>query len=109
MTYFRVNAVLPTVIETDLVRKYIEMSENKAQGMIRNSSRNLLFLSNFDSFRFYPSKAHATIGGTNPMVGPNDPLPQVEDVSGVVAFLCGPDSKFLNGVLIPIDGGFVCQ
>ena len=43
------------------------------------------------------------------MVGPNDPLPQVEDVTGVVAFLCGPDSKFLNGVLIPIDGGFVCQ
>ena len=37
--YFRVNAVCPTVIETDLVRKYIEMSPDKAQGKGRNSSR----------------------------------------------------------------------
>ena len=29
---FRVNAVCPTVIETDLVRKYKEMSADKAQG-----------------------------------------------------------------------------
>ena len=39
---FRVNAVCPTVIETDLVRKYIEMSEKEghgAQGMVRNSFR----------------------------------------------------------------------
>ena len=58
---------------------------------------------------FQTLKAHAVIANTNPMVGPNDPLPQVEDVTGVAAFLCGPDSKFLNGVLIPIDGGFVCE
>merc|ERR1711937_164744 len=73
----RVNAVCPTVIETDLVRKFIDMSEDKAM-------------------------AHAIIANTNPMVGPNDTLPQPEDVSGVVAFLCGPDSKFINGALIPI-------
>ena len=43
------------------------------------------------------------------MVGPNDSLPQPEDVTGVIAFLCGPESKFINGALIPIDGGYMCK
>ena len=38
-----------------------------------------------------------------------DDLPQVEDVTGVVAFLCGPESKFINGAIIPIDGGYHCN
>ena len=45
----------------------------------------------------------------NPMVGENDALPQPSDVSGVISFLCGPDSKFINGALIPIDGGYICK
>ena len=53
--------------------------------------------------------AHAVIANTNPMVGPNDSLPQPEDVTGVIAFLCGPESKFINGALIPIDGGYMCK
>jgi len=43
------------------------------------------------------------------MVGENDPLPDPSDVSGVVSFLCGPDSKFVNGALIPVDGGYICK
>ena len=58
---------------------------------------------------FQTLKAHAVIANTNPMVGPNDSLPQPEDVTGVIAFLCGPESKFINGALIPIDGGYMCK
>ena len=39
----------------------------------------------------------------------DDTAPQVEDVSGVVAFLCGPEAKFINGAIIPIDGGYSCN
>jgi len=80
----RVNAVCPTAIETDLVKSFIENSEDKQASI-------------------------AMIGSTNPMVGPGDSLPQVSDVTGVISFLCGPDSKFINGALIPIDGGYSIQ
>jgi 3-oxoacyl-[acyl-carrier protein] reductase len=29
-----------------------------------------------------------------------------EDVASVVSFLCGPDSSFVNGQVIPVNGGF---
>ena len=80
----RINAIAPTVIETDMVRKYLSSAVDKEQ-------------------------AKAVVSDTNPMVGPGDPLPQIEDVTGVVAFLCGPDSKFINGAIIPIDGGYNCN
>ena len=56
-------------------------------------------------------KAHPqkVFNAYNPMVGENGDLPQPSDVSGVVSFLCGPDSKFINGALIPIDGGYSCK
>jgi 3-oxoacyl-[acyl-carrier protein] reductase len=28
-----------------------------------------------------------------------------EDVAGMVAFLCGPDARYMTGALIPVDGG----
>ena len=43
------------------------------------------------------------------MSNPENNYPEPEDVSGVIAFLCGPDSKFINGAVIPIDGGYHCQ
>ena len=46
---------------------------------------------------------------SNPMLGPNDAIMQPSDVAGVVAFLCGPDSRFINGALIPVDGGYICK
>ena len=30
----------------------------------------------------------------------------VEDISSVVGFLCSPESKFITGSIIPVDGGF---
>ena len=41
----RINAIAPTVIETDMVRKFLEGAEDKAQ-------------------------AQAVVSDTNPMVGP---------------------------------------
>ncbi|PPR54815.1 MAG: 3-oxoacyl-[acyl-carrier-protein] reductase FabG [Alphaproteobacteria bacterium MarineAlpha5_Bin6] len=31
---------------------------------------------------------------------------KVEDISDVVGFLCSPQSKFITGSIIPVDGGF---
>ena len=31
---------------------------------------------------------------------------KVEDISDVVGFLCSPESKFITGSVIPVDGGF---
>ena len=29
-----------------------------------------------------------------------------EDLAGALVFLCGPGSRFVNGVVVPVDGGF---
>ena len=80
----RVNAVMPTAIATKMVNHFISTHPD-------------------------PKAAKATVAALNPMVGENDPLPDPSDVSGVVSFLCGPDSKFVNGALIPVDGGYICK
>ena len=36
-------------------------------------------------------------------------FPKPKDVSGVISFLVGEDSKFINGVLLPIDGGYLAK
>jgi 2-dehydro-3-deoxy-D-gluconate 5-dehydrogenase len=32
-----------------------------------------------------------------------------EDIAGAVAFLCLPDSEYLNGVVLPVDGGWLAR
>merc|ERR1712090_93068 len=64
----RINAIAPTVIETDMVRKYLSSAVDKEQ-------------------------AKAVVSDTNPMVGPGDPLPQIEDVTGVVGLFMWPRFK----------------
>ena len=80
----RVNAVMPTAIATKMVNHFISTHPD-------------------------PKAAKTAVAALNPMVGENDPLPEPSDVSGVVSFLCGPDSKFINGALIPVDGGYICK
>ena len=80
----RINAIAPSPIETDLVRQFKASAAD-------------------------PAQAQAVLASTNPLVGPGDELPQVSDVTGVVAFLCGPEAKFINGVVLPIDGGYHCN
>ena len=82
--FFRVNAVMPTAIATKMVNHFISTHPD-------------------------PKAAKTAVAALNPMVGENDPLPDPSDVSGVVSFLCGPDSKFVNGALIPVDGGYICK
>ena len=53
-----------------------------------------------DQVKLYKALTISTLG---------DELAQVSDVTGVVAFLCGPESKFINGAIIPIDGGYNCN
>lgn len=31
-----------------------------------------------------------------------------EEVAQVIAFLLGPHSSFVNGVVLPIEGGWIC-
>ena len=51
--------------------------------------------------------------GTTELFGPKEPgalarRGDPEEVAGVVAFLLGDDSSFINGQVIPIDGGLLC-
>lgn len=83
----RVNAVAPTAIETNLVKDFL--ASMTAAGK--------------------KDEALQTLAKTNPLVGPGENIMQVEDVTGVIAFLCGSESKFINGAIIPIDGGYSCM
>ena len=45
--------------------------------------------------------AYRLCAASNPLRRPADP----DDVAAVVAFLAGPDARYVNGVAIPVDGG----
>jgi 2-deoxy-D-gluconate 3-dehydrogenase len=32
-----------------------------------------------------------------------------EDIAGAVAFLCGPDAGYMNGAVLPVDGGWLAR
>jgi len=78
----RINAICSGPVKTKLVEQIIDSSPDPAVMEAQMGSYNLLCKRGKQS------------------------LPVPEDVSGVCAFLCGPDAKYINGALLPVDGGY---
>jgi NAD(P)-dependent dehydrogenase (short-subunit alcohol dehydrogenase family) len=74
----RVNAINPAPVETRMMRA-IE------RGIDADT----------------PEAAHDRMASNNPMGRYAEP----EEIAGVVAFLCSDAASYLNGVVLPIDGG----
>lgn len=74
----RVNAVCPAPIETSMMRS-IERQSNPDD----------------------PDQARQRMAGSNPMQRYGEP----EEVAALVAYLCSADASFLNGAIVPVDGG----
>ncbi len=82
----RVNSVHPGPIDTPLARAPIEQLVKQGKVASIESGMNRIASG-------YP-------GGR---------IGQPDDVAGVVAFLLSDDSRFLNGVEIPVDNGFTAR
>jgi len=80
----RINAVAPTAIEGPFLKEFIRTSPNA-------------------------EAIKANLNKMNPMAAASGEMPQYSDVTGVISFLCGRDSKFINGQTICIDGGYSIQ
>merc|ERR1711937_115157 len=77
----RINAVAPTGVNTEMVRKFRE--ESKAPG-----AQDIIF---------------------NPLGKFRNQMVEPADVAGAVYFLVGPDSTFITGQTLAIDGGYSAQ
>jgi NAD(P)-dependent dehydrogenase (short-subunit alcohol dehydrogenase family) len=73
----RVNAVAPTTVLTELVRGFIDGSDD-------------------------PASLRARIESQTPIPG----LPLPEDVAAAVAFLASDDARWITGHTLPVDGGY---
>lgn len=78
----RFNSVLPGPIETDRISSLIEQSVERGE---------------FDSYE----EGLAAKGSSNPMGRIGRPM----ELGNTVAFLCSPESAYINGITVPIDGG----
>ena len=80
------NAICPGYVWTPLVEKQLEQ-QAKAHGLPRDKVIRDVLLAQ------QPSKRFAT----------------VEEIAGLTAFLCGPDSGSVTGTALPVDGGWVAH
>ena len=76
----RINALCPTVVMTPLVEHFIATSADPA--MTRLGMENL-----------------------NPMPG----MVEASDVATAALFLCSDDSRYMTGVILPLDGGYTAR
>ena len=73
----RINAIAPSVVDTPLVQNFIEESED-------------------------PEATREQFANLNPYPG----IVSMESVAATALFLVSDESEFINGVCIPIDGGY---
>ncbi len=73
----RINAIAPSVVDTPLVQHFIESSPD-------------------------PDATREQFANLNPYPG----MVSIESVAATALFLVSDDSEFINGVTIPIDGGY---
>lgn len=81
----RVNCICPGTIETPLYHQALDLWSKETRVPIEN--------------------LYALLNNANPMKR----IGQPEEVAQVVAFLCSDQASFVNGALIPIDGGYTAQ
>ena len=74
----RVNAICPSPIETRMMRS-----------LERGTDPD------------HPEAVHDRIAAANPLRRYGEP----EEVAALVAFLCSDEASYLNGAILPIDGG----
>jgi 3-oxoacyl-[acyl-carrier protein] reductase len=77
----RANAVLPGAHETARIRELVEQAVERGE---------------YDSY-----EEGVNEWASNPLERVGDPM----ELGNTVAFLCSPQSGFINGTAIPIDGG----
>merc|ERR1711935_322582 len=56
----------------------------------------------------WPTKI-SVAAADNPLEAAFGRMIQVDDVAGIVAFLCSDKAKWINGAVIPVDGGYHCS
>ncbi|MFB1064565.1 SDR family oxidoreductase [Natrinema sp. H-ect4] len=78
----RFNSVLPGPIETERISDLIEQSVERGE---------------FDSYE----EGLEAKGSANPLGRIGRPM----ELGNTVAFLCSPESAYINGITVPIDGG----
>ena len=79
----RINAVCPTAVETEMLKTFFESRSDP------EAAKNEIA---------YCNPMHSTMGMLQP-----------EDITGVVSFLIGENSKFITGQYITVDGGYSIQ
>jgi len=80
----RFNSVLPGPIETERISDLIEQSVERGE---------------FDSYE----EGLEAKGSANPLGRIGRPM----ELGNTVAFLCSPETAYINGITVPIDGGSV--
>ncbi len=90
--FIRVNAILPTNVDTE---------------MIQNETILKLFMPHLEN----PTRADAELPGSNYALANILPIPWVDpvDISNALVFLASDDARFITGVSLPVDAGFLLK
>jgi NAD(P)-dependent dehydrogenase (short-subunit alcohol dehydrogenase family) len=90
--YIRVNAVCPGNVDTE---------------MIQNSTIMKLFMPHLES----PTRADAELPDSNYRATNAIPVPWVDpiDISNAVLYLASDEARYVTGIAMPVDAGFLLK